>query len=122
MVKYNSEALNATFGALSDPTRRAIIARLSKGEAQVSELAEPFGMSLPAVSKHLRVLENANLITRRVDGRIHRLSINPKPLQTAQSWIEFYENFWKEQLNSLDEYLKKTVAKNKGKTESKENK
>jgi len=111
MVKYTNEDLDATFGALSDPTRRAILARLSKGEAQVSELAEPFGMSLPAVSKHLRVLENAKLITRQIDGRVHRLRINPKPLQSAQSWIEHHEKFWKQQLNSLENYLNRTVPK-----------
>ena len=88
MVKYNSDSLNSTFGALSDPTRRAILARLAKGEAQVTELAEPFGISLPAVSKHLRVLEQAKLIERHKDGRIHRFTINPKPLQSAYSWIE----------------------------------
>ena len=113
MVNYNNKALDATFGALSDPTRRAILARLAKGEAQVSELAEPFGISLPAVSKHLRVLENAKLITRKVDGRIHRLNINPKPLQSAQSWIEFYEQFWKEQLSSLEDYLTNSVTTKK---------
>jgi len=113
MVNYNNEALDATFGALSDPTRRAILARLAKGEAQVSELAEPFGISLPAVSKHLRVLENAKLITRKVDGRIHRLNINPKPLQSAQSWIEFYEQFWKEQLSSLEDFLTNSVTTKK---------
>ena len=107
MVKYNNDTLDATFGALSDPTRRAILARLAKGEAQVTELAAPFGMSLPAVSKHLRVLEKARLVTRHVDGRVHRLSINPKPLKSAQSWIAFYEKFWKEQLSSLEDYLNK---------------
>lgn len=124
MVKYNNDTLDATFGALSDPTRRAILARLSKGEAQVTELAEPFGMSLPAVSKHLRVLEKAKLITRNVDGRVHRLSINPKPLKSAQSWIEHYEKFWKEQLSSLETYLNKTNFNNTtaSKPESKEKK
>jgi DNA-binding transcriptional ArsR family regulator len=111
MVKYNNEALDATFGALSDPTRRAILARLAKGEAQVTELAQPFGMSLPAVSKHLRVLEKASLIKRHVDGRVHRFQINPTPLQTAHQWIEHYEKFWAEQLTSLGKYLEKTVSK-----------
>lgn len=111
MVKYSNDALDATFGALSDPTRRAILVRLSKGDAQVSELAEPFGMSLPAVSKHLRVLEKAKLINREIDGRVHRLRINPAPLQKAQNWIEHYEKFWKQQLNSLDDYLRKTTSR-----------
>jgi len=111
MVKYSNDSLNSTFGALSDPTRRAILARLAKGEAQVTELAEPFGISLPAVSKHLRVLEQAKLIERHKDGRVHRFTINPKPLQSAHSWIERYEQFWTEQLASLGKYLDKTISK-----------
>ena len=111
MVKYNDDKLNLTFGALSDPTRRAILSRLSKGEAQVTELAEPFGMSLPAVSKHLRVLENARLIIRKKNGRIHRFTINPEPLQSAHSWIERYEKFWTQQLESLGRYLDSTIKK-----------
>jgi len=115
MVKYNTDRLNATFGALSDPTRRAILARLAEGEAKVTELAEPFGMSLPAVSKHLRVLENAQLIKRRVDGRTHLFTVDPEPLRSAQSWIEHYQRFWGEQLHSLGNYLEKTTAKEKKK-------
>jgi DNA-binding transcriptional ArsR family regulator len=111
MVKYRESVLDATFGALSDPTRRAILARLSKGEAQVTELAEPFGISLPAVSKHLRVLEQANLITRRVDGRVHRFVVNPEPMHEAVSWVEHYQRFWQQQLQSLDRYLKQTINK-----------
>ncbi|MDH5409233.1 MAG: metalloregulator ArsR/SmtB family transcription factor [Gammaproteobacteria bacterium] len=101
------------FAALSDPTRRAILARLAAGEAQVTELAAPFGMSLPAVSKHLKVLEKAQLITRHVDGRIHRFHVNPEPLQQAQSWIEKYQQFWSQQLQSLDAYLTQTTQKEK---------
>jgi len=115
MVKYNTERLDATFGALSDPTRRDILAKLAEGEARVTELAKPFGMSLPAVSKHLRVLENAELITRRVDGRIHLFTVNPEPLRSAQDWIEHYQRFWGEQLQSLGNYLEKTTAKEKNK-------
>jgi DNA-binding transcriptional ArsR family regulator len=111
MVKYNNDALDNTFGALADPTRRAILARLAKGAAQVTELAEPFGISLPAVSKHLKVLEKANLIKRQKDGRIHRFTINPKPLQSAHSWIEHYEQFWTAQLASLGKYLENTTSK-----------
>ena len=111
MVKYNNESLDATFGALADPTRRAILARLAKGEAQVTELAEPFGISLPAVSKHLKVLEKAKLIKRQKDGRVHRFTINPKPLQSAHGWIEYYEQFWTTQLASLGKYLEKTKSK-----------
>jgi DNA-binding transcriptional ArsR family regulator len=111
MVKYSDEMLNNTFAALSDPTRRAILARLSEGEVQMTELAEPFGMSLPAVSKHLKVLEKASLIRRQVDGRIHRFSVNPEPMISAKSWIETYQQFWEQQLDVLGEYLEKTNLK-----------
>ena len=113
MVKYRDDTLDATFSALSDPTRRAILARLAEGEAQVTELAEPFGISLPAVSKHLRVLEKAQLINRRVEGRVHRFVVNPAPLQSANNWIEHYQQFWKQQLDSLGDYLKQTRSKEK---------
>lgn len=109
MVKYHDKALDATFSALSDPTRRAILARLAEGEARVTELAEPFGMSLPAVSKHLKVLERAQLITRHKDGRIHRFRVNPAPIDSAKSWIETYQRFWEQQLYSLAAYLEKTT-------------
>lgn len=113
MVKYKDDNLDATFSALSDPTRRAILARLANGEAQVTELAEPFGMSLPAVSKHLKVLEKAQLITRHKDGRIHRFTVNPSPIDSAKSWIETYQRFWEQQLDSLADYLEKTTQKEK---------
>ena len=111
MVKYKETVLDATFAALSDPTRRAILARLAKGEAQVTELAEPFGMSLPAVSKHLKVLERANLISRHKDGRIHRFTVNPEPIVSAKSWIETYQHFWEQQLDSLAVYLEQSCPK-----------
>jgi DNA-binding transcriptional ArsR family regulator len=113
MVKYKADSLDATFSALSDPTRRAILARLAQGEAQVTELAEPFGMSLPAISKHLKVLERAQLITRHKDGRIHRFTVNPGPIDSAKSWIETYQHFWEQQLDSLAVYLEKTTQKEK---------
>ena len=113
MVKYKDNKLDATFSALSDPTRRAILARLAQGEAQVTELAEPFGISLPAVSKHLKVLEKAQLITRRKQGRIHRFTVNPKPIDSAKSWIETYQHYWEQQLDSLAAYLEKTTPKEK---------
>lgn len=113
MVKYKEDNLDATFSALSDPTRRAILARLAKGEAQVTELAEPFGISLPAVSKHLKVLEKAELIKRHKDGRIHRFTVNPNPIDSAKSWIETYQHFWEQQLDSLAAYLDKTTQKEK---------
>ncbi|MDH5447115.1 MAG: metalloregulator ArsR/SmtB family transcription factor [Gammaproteobacteria bacterium] len=108
MVKYKDDNLDMAFSALADPTRRAILAKLAEGEAQVTELAEPFGMSLPAVSKHLKVLERAQLITRQVDGRVHRFHVNPEPLQQAKSWIEHYQKFWTEQLAALGDFLDST--------------
>ena len=115
MVNYKDtvkdKKLNATFGALSDPTRRAILARLSNGEAQMTELAEPFGISLPAVSKHLKVLEKAQLITRKKEGRIHRFRVNPDPILLAKSWIEKYQQFWNQQLDALGDYLEKSAKK-----------
>lgn len=113
MVKCSHEHLDATFGALSDPTRRAILARLAEGEAQVSELAEPFGISLPAVSKHLKVLERAQLVRRHKDGRIHRFTVNPEPITEAMSWIEKYQRFWEQQLDALGTFLDSCNAKEK---------
>jgi len=115
MVKYIDDTLDATFGALSDPTRRAILARLARGEAQVTELAEPFGISLPAVSKHLKVLESAGLIQRHKEGRVHRFTVNPAPLQSAQGWIDHYQRFWTQQLESLGDYLEQTTSTEEGK-------
>ena len=108
MVKYNDHALDATFHALADPTRRAILARLSKGQASVGELAEPFEMSLPAVSKHLKVLEGATLITRHRDGRISRMELNPAPMMGAVGWITYHKKFWESQLDRLARYLEQT--------------
>ena len=105
MVKYYSEQLDKTFFALSDPIRRSILANLSSGQATVLQLAEPFDVSVPAISKHLKLLESANLITRTKKGRVHYLKLNASPLQEANDWIETYQAFWKTQLNSLDTYL-----------------
>ncbi|MEO8432079.1 MAG: metalloregulator ArsR/SmtB family transcription factor [Acidobacteriota bacterium] len=106
----NSLALDATFAALSDPTRRAILARLAGSESSVGELARPFAMSLPAVSKHLRVLEGAGLVARRREGRVHRLRLVAGPLTQAESWIERQRGFWEERLNALEAYLKETAG------------
>ncbi len=106
MVKYYDTHLDKAFAALSDPTRRAIVARLAEGDACVTSLAEPFGMSLPAVSKHLRVLERAGFLKRTKEGRVHRLHLQAKPLQSAMEWINHYQKFWTQQLDSLDDYLK----------------
>src|SRR6476620_5139472 len=100
--------LSSTFQALADPTRRAMLARLSKGEANVTDLAKPFlkDMSLPAVTKHLKVLENAGLITKTRDAQWRSCKLNGDPLKEATDWIEQYREFWEESLDRLGEYLK----------------
>ena len=100
-----ADQLSLTFAALADPTRRAILARLSTGEATVSELAAPFDISLPAVSKHLKVLENAGLIARGRDAQWRPCRLEGAPLRDAASWIEQYRRFWEESFDRLDEYL-----------------
>lgn len=107
MVKQSPKHLDRTFAALADPTRRRMLAELAKGERCVTELAEPHAMSLPAVSKHLRVLEKAGLICRKRDGRVHRMKLEPAPLQQASDWIAEYRRFWEESFDRLDDYLQK---------------
>lgn len=107
MVKYSDPQLDRVFHALSDSTRRAILARLATGEALVTEIAQPFDMSLPAVSKHIGVLEKAGLLHRHKDGRIRRCEFNAAPLETAFEWIGFYRDFWNSQLDSLANFLDK---------------
>src|SRR3954469_25985350 len=97
--------LSATFAALADPTRRAILARLAKGDASVLELAEPFDMSQPAISKHLKVLERAGLIARGRDAQRRPCPIEPPPLKQAAEWLGTYREFWKESYARLDDYL-----------------
>jgi DNA-binding transcriptional ArsR family regulator len=99
--------LNAVFGALSDPTRRAIVARLSRGECSVTALGEPFAVSPPAISKHLRVLESSGLIERRKDGRVRYCRLRPAPLQEAGGWIQQQQAFWQQQFDALTKYLEK---------------
>jgi DNA-binding transcriptional ArsR family regulator len=102
----NSTALDATFAALADPTRRAILARLAQAPgSSVGELARPFAMSLPAISKHLAVLENAGLLARRRDGRIHHCRLVAAPMQTASGWIAHYSKFWESRLDALERFL-----------------
>jgi DNA-binding transcriptional ArsR family regulator len=108
MVKYQDDGLNEIFGALADPTRRAILARLALGETSVGELAEPFEMSLPAVSKHLSVLETAGLVQREKQGRVRRCQLDGRPLEAAATWIGHYRQFWEAQLDSLARYLEET--------------
>jgi len=106
MVKRpSSAALDATFGALSDPTRRAIVDRLSRGRASVSELARPFDMSLVAVSKHIRVLEDAGLLSVRKEGRVRWCALQAGPLRDTTSWFDHYRKFWEGQLDALAEYV-----------------
>ncbi len=108
MVKYQIDPLSEVFGALADPTRRAILARLALGETSVGELAEPFEMSLPAVSKHLGVLETAGLVQREKQGRVRRCQLDGRPLEAAATWIEPYRQFWETRLDSLARYLEDT--------------
>ncbi len=96
---------------MADPTRRRILEHLSGGDRCVTELAAPYRMSLPAVSKHLRVLEGAGLVRRRRDGRVHRLKLEARPMQEAQAWIEEYRKFWEASFDRLDEYLKQLQEK-----------
>lgn len=101
----HSEQLNHTFSALADPTRRAILERLSRGEASAGELAEPFGISKPAISKHLKVLEKANLISRHKQAQWRRCQLQAEPLKAASDWIAKYQRFWESQFDALANYL-----------------
>lgn len=108
MVKYKEdaeEALNAVFAALADPTRRKVLQDLERGNLSVGELAQPHGMSLPGFMKHLRVLEDAGLVTRAKDGRVVNLAISPEPMQEAAMWLSRYEKFWSTRLDALGRYL-----------------
>jgi len=112
------DRLSETFGALADPTRRAILARLASGEASVTELAEPFAMSMPAISKHLKVLERAGLIARGREAQWRPCRLRAGPLQDVAGWVEHYRRFWEESFDRLDDYLqelKQHDAKNKNK-------
>ena len=120
MVKYMPtttaarDPLSATFAALADPTRRAILARLCDGDAQVGEIARPFDMSLPAVSKHLSVLEDAGLIVRERAGRVRRCHLRPETLRAAADWIEHYRQFWEGQFDALADFLSHEQTEAKG--------
>lgn len=105
-----NDAISNTFSALADPTRRAILARLALGETSVTELAEPFEMSMPAVSKHLRVLENAGLVERSRQAQYRPVKLRAEPLRQAWGWIEDYRQFWEESFDRLDTYLKRLQA------------
>jgi DNA-binding transcriptional ArsR family regulator len=107
------DPLSVTFAALADPTRRAILARLASGEVSVSKLAEPFDMSLPAVSKHLKVLERAGLIKRGREAQWRPCRIEPEALRGVDSWLEEYRRLWEERFDRLDVYLQELQAKEK---------
>ena len=104
MVKY-AASLDSTFGALADPTRRAILATLMLGQASISELAKPYRMSLPAVMKHVHVLEHAGLVSQRKSGRTRHCQLAAKPLQEAENWISQYRQFWEGTFDSLERFL-----------------
>ena len=105
MVKCSPRLLNRTFAALADPTRRRILAQLAKGGECVTELARPHAMSLAAVSKHVIVLEKAGLVRRCRQGRVHSLTLEAKPMQEAQAWINRYREFWEGNLDRFEDYL-----------------
>ena len=105
------DALSQTFSALADPTRRALLARLATGAATVGELAEPFDMSLPAVSRHLRVLTDAGLIERHTEAQWRRCELRGEGFRAATDWIEFYRRFWEQQFDKLDAFLQRTAPK-----------
>ena len=108
-----NDSISSTFSALADPTRRAILARLALGETSVTELAAPFEMSMPAVSKHLRVLEKAGLIERGREAQFRPCKLKPEPLRQAWGWIGEYQKFWEESFDRLEIYLKELQEKQK---------
>ena len=113
MVNYSPPSLDRIFAALADPTRRRILEILADGDRCVTDVAKPHRMSLPAVSKHLRVLENAGLIRRRRRGRVHQLKLQAKPMKKALAWIEEYRRFWVGNIDRFEGYLKQLQTKDK---------
>jgi DNA-binding transcriptional ArsR family regulator len=111
MVKHTTTLLDRTFAALADPTRRRILEHLSQGDRCVTDLARPYSMSLPAVSKHLRVLEKAGLIRRRRRGRVHSLKLQAAPMKEAQAWINRYREFWEGNLDRFEDYVNQRQKK-----------
>lgn len=109
----STDRLSLTFNALADPTRRAILAHLVQGEASVTELAKPFQMSLPAISKHLKVLERAGLIARGREAHWRPCQLNPEPLKDLDGWLDTYRQFWEQRLDRLDDYLQQLQVQEK---------
>jgi len=105
MVKYNTAQLDQIFSALSDKTRRGIIVNLTRKTLSAQELAAPYEMSLPAISKHLKVLETAKLVRRQIKGRTHLFSLDIKTIQKASDWLTFHQHFWQQNLSKLEDYL-----------------
>src|SRR5437879_1759005 len=114
MVNNESHSLDLVFHSLADPTRREILKMLTRKQYTVGELAEPFRMSLPAVSKHIKVLEEAGLLTRARDGRIHHCTMNGEPLKKAKDLIQYYQQFWEDRFGALDRYLEDTKGEKNG--------
>lgn len=106
MVNYSQRQLDLSFGALAHPIRRGILARLSTGEATVAELAAPFNVSAPAITKHMKILEEAGLLSRKKKGRTHHCRLEQKRMKEAQEWIEAHRKFWNDKLDALERYLK----------------
>lgn len=115
------DALSTTFAALADPTRRAILARLTSGQASVTELAQPFEISMPAISKHLKVLERAGLIARARDAQWRPCRLDAGPLKEVADWVEHYRKFWDESFDRLDEYLRGLKKMEKEKKHARKN-
>jgi|ERR1700722_8333913 len=123
MVKYEiPDHLSETFAALADPTRRAILARLALGETSVTELAAPFEMSMPAVSKHLKVLERAGLIARGREAQWRPCRLRARPLQDVSGWVEHYRRFWEQSLDRLDDYIRELTSRDAKNLNSKNSK
>ncbi len=108
MVQYTPDQLDAVFTALANPTRRAIVVRLAAGDASVTELAEPFGVSLPAMAKHLRVLERAGLLDHHKQGRVRQVRLRAAPMRFAEEWLTSYRVFWEKRLDSLARHFEST--------------
>jgi DNA-binding transcriptional ArsR family regulator len=111
MVSVAADSLSVTFAALADPTRRAILARLSSGQASVGELAEPFDMSLPAITKHLKVLQRAGLISRGREAQWRPCRLEARPMREVSQWVENYRRHWEQRLDRLDDYLRESAGK-----------
>lgn len=114
----STDQLSITFAALADPTRRAILAHLAQGEASVTELAKPFEMTLPAISKHLKVLERAGLITRSREAQWRPCQLDAEPLKDAADWIDHYRQFWEQSFDRLEEYLQELQAEEKNRSQA----